>query len=295
MDNDQINTIRRFNRTVTQRVGALQDSYLARGRPLGEARLLFEIGREGADIRDLRSRLSLDSGYLSRLLRSLEGQGLVVVDKSGGDARVRRAELTTSGRAEWDGYDKSSDELAAEILAPLEPDERQRLVAAMHDVERLLQASSIVLTVEPPDGADARWCLAQYFEELADRFEEGFDLARGNRLSDAGMTPPDGYLLLARRDGRPIGCAALTRIDSETAEIKRMWTAPAARGQGVARKMLRKLEQIAREQGFGRVLLDTNRALKEAHALYRGERFVATARYNDNPYADYWFEKRLTV
>ncbi len=76
MDERQIEQVRRFNRVVTQHVGALEDSYLQRGRPLGQARLLHEIGSTGIDVRSLRERLKLDSGYLSRLLRSLEAQGL---------------------------------------------------------------------------------------------------------------------------------------------------------------------------------------------------------------------------
>lgn len=80
MDAEQIAQVRRFNRLVTQRVGALRDSYLRRGRPLGEARLIFETGAEGDELRGLRDRLGLDSGYLSRLLRSLEAQGVVTVE-----------------------------------------------------------------------------------------------------------------------------------------------------------------------------------------------------------------------
>ena len=92
--------VRSFNRTVTQRVGALDDQYLARDRPLGEARLLWEIGPEGCDVRALRARLDLDSGYLSRLLRSLEADGLVSVGRATDDRRVRTARLTPAGLAE---------------------------------------------------------------------------------------------------------------------------------------------------------------------------------------------------
>jgi len=86
MDRELIEPVRRFNRTVTQRVGALSDHYLARARPLGASRVLWEIGPDGADLRSLRARLDLDSGYLSRLLRALEADGLVAVDSSGQDA-----------------------------------------------------------------------------------------------------------------------------------------------------------------------------------------------------------------
>ena len=80
MDADTVASVRRFNRTVTERVGALDESYLGRGRALGETRLLWEIGADGADVRDLRRRLGLDAGYASRLLRSLESEGLVAVE-----------------------------------------------------------------------------------------------------------------------------------------------------------------------------------------------------------------------
>src|SRR5258705_7269697 len=115
MDTTLVSQVRRFNRTVTQRVGALDDGFLARGRPLGQARVLWEIGAEGTEVRSLRSRLDLDSGYLSRLLRSLESDGLVVVAADGSDARVRRVRLTRAGRAERDELDRRSDDLATSI------------------------------------------------------------------------------------------------------------------------------------------------------------------------------------
>jgi len=97
METGMVAQVRRFNRTVTQRIGALNDSFLARDRPLGQARVLWEIGPQGSDIRLLRSRLDLDSGYLSRLLRSLENDGLIVVEQSRADGRVRTARLTGRG------------------------------------------------------------------------------------------------------------------------------------------------------------------------------------------------------
>src|SRR5450631_3761999 len=110
MDASLISQVRRFNRTVTQRAGALDDEFLARGRPLGQARLLWEIGADGTDVRTLRARLDLDSGYLSRLLRALKADGLVVVDGSGQDRRVRTARLTARGLAERAELDRRADE-----------------------------------------------------------------------------------------------------------------------------------------------------------------------------------------
>src|SRR5579859_7614579 len=100
MADPAVEQVRRFNRVVTERVGALNDRFLGGPRPLGEARLLWEVGLRGCEVRLLRSRLSLDSGYLSRLLRSLEATGLIKVAAGAGDQRVRVARLTAAGRRE---------------------------------------------------------------------------------------------------------------------------------------------------------------------------------------------------
>jgi DNA-binding MarR family transcriptional regulator/GNAT superfamily N-acetyltransferase len=293
MRNEQVAIVRRFNRLVSQRIGALETSYLKRGRPLGEARVIFEIGPAGAEVGALRERLELDSGYLSRLLRSLERQGLVRVGKDDGDARRRRASLTEVGRIEFAAYDQLSDGLARSTLKPLSNSQRDRLLKAMAEVERLLEAGAVELRIEPPDSDDARWCLDQYFSELARRFETGFDPDSGNPAVADSMRHPAGPFIVARLHGRPVGCGMLKQIDTGIGEIKRMWTAPGARGMGVASRILAKLEDIARESGWKRVRLDTNRSLEEAQAMYRKAGYREIARYNDNPYADYWFEKEL--
>src|SRR3954464_11558584 len=126
--------VRSFNRTVTQRVGALHDEYLARGRPLGASRVLWEVGEDSVDVRVLRARLDLDSGYLSRLLRALEREGLVAVEPGASDGRVRTVRLTAPGRAERAVLDRESDALADSLLGPLGAGQRERLVAAMATV-----------------------------------------------------------------------------------------------------------------------------------------------------------------
>ena len=293
MDARQIQQVRRFNRVVTQRVGALEDSYLRRGRPLGEARLIFETGAGGADVRALRDRLGLDSGYLSRLLRSLEAQGVILVHRQAGDGRLRRVNLTPKGHAEFLSYDGLSDELAESILAPLGTMQRDRLVAAMAEVERLIQSVAVEVRLEAPNSMDARRCLDEYFRELTERFETGFDPTKSNPARDEEMTPPAGFFVVAWLDGRPVGCGALRRKDMTTGEIKRMWTAQSARGKGVAGRVLQTLEEIARESGLKTLRLETNRTLTEAQALYRREGYLEVAPFNDEPYAHHWFEKQL--
>jgi DNA-binding MarR family transcriptional regulator len=292
MDVDMIERVRGFNREVTQRVGALDDRYLARGRPLGEARLLWEIGEAGRDIRALRSRLDLDSGYLSRLLRSLEAAGLVTVGPGEGDGRVRTAHLTAAGRAERAALDRGSDELAASLLEPLNAHQRERLVTAMGEVQRLLTAALVRIAPADPTSEHARHSLREYAAELDRRFAGGYDPAQGAPLDAAAMRPPRGLLLVATLRSEPVGCGALRFHADATTELKRLWVAPAARGLGVGRRLMLELEAHAGRHGDV-VRLDSNGALTEAIALYRSSGYVEVAAFNDDPYPDHWFEKRL--
>jgi DNA-binding MarR family transcriptional regulator/GNAT superfamily N-acetyltransferase len=293
MDAELVERIRRFNRTVTQRVGALDDAFLARDRPLGQARVLWEIGPDGSDVRLLRSRLDLDSGYLSRLLRSLQADGLVVVESSQLDGRVRVARLTAAGLAERAVLDRRADEVAASILSPLSGRQRSRLAAAMAAVEQLLIASMVQVAGCDPGHPHARACIRAYFAELARRFPDGFDPARSTAVDDAELTPPAGLLLVATLHADPVGCGALRLHPDEPAEIKRMWVAPAVRGLGLGRRLLAELEARAARGGVRTVRLETNRALGEAVALYRAAGYREVAAFNDEPYADHWFEKTL--
>jgi DNA-binding MarR family transcriptional regulator/GNAT superfamily N-acetyltransferase len=289
-----IQRVRRFNRTFTEGIGALDDRFLGRARPLGEARLLWEIGPDGAEVRVLRARLSLDSGYVSRLLRSLQRQKLARVRVDPQDRRVRRADLTNAGLAERAELDRRANDVALRILEPLSERQRATLVAAMTEIERLLQASMVHFAVEDPATPDARSCLEQYFAELDERFEAGFDPALSISADAHELVPPAGALLIARLREKPIGCGALKLHGDAPAELKRMWIAPAARGVGVGRRLLQELERHAREAGVAVLRLETNHALTEAITLYRRSGYVEVDAFNDEPYAHHWFEKRLS-
>lgn len=291
--NDAVQKVREFNRAVTQRIGVLTDDYLGRGRPLGESRLMFEIGRGGANARDLRKRLSLDSGYLSRLLRSLEAQGLAVSKPGREDARVRHVSLTRKGLREWTRLDERSQALAVGLLAPLGDTQRQRLITAMTDVERFLRASAVVIAPTDPAGDKVRDCIARYLRELDERFESGFDPARSPSADPDEFNLPHGVMLLARLDGDAVACGGIKTIAKGIGEIKRMWVAPSARGLGIAQRLLDALERQGDALGLRRIRLDTNQTLTEARALYLRNGYREIAAYNDNPYADHWFEKTL--
>jgi DNA-binding MarR family transcriptional regulator/GNAT superfamily N-acetyltransferase len=294
MKRSQIDVVRRFNRAVTQRIGALDDAYLSRGRSLGLSRLLWEIEPAGSEVRLLRARLGLGSGYVSRQLRRLEADGLVTTDPDDGDGRIRKARLTRKGRAERAVLDSSSDELAASILKPLTESQRDRLVTAMADVERLILASQVRVEIIDPRDAAARYCLRSYFEELCHRFDTGFDPAQSISASDEEMTLPNGLLLVANLQGSAVGCGALKlHIDTCIAEVKRMWVASDMRGLGLGRRLLDRLTAEAASRGMVILRLETNRSLSEARHLYETAGFVEVEPFNDEPYAHHWFQKDL--
>jgi DNA-binding MarR family transcriptional regulator/GNAT superfamily N-acetyltransferase len=294
MDRQRIDAVRTFNRAVTQRVGALHEEYLSRNRSLGLSRLLWEVEPDGSEVRVLRSRLGLDSGYLSRQLRRLESDGLVTTDPDSDDGRVRRVRLTKAGAAEQAVLDRAADELAESILEPLTDGQRARLVAAMTEVVRLLLASGLRIEITDPRDPDARYCLRSYVEELARRFDTGFDPAQSISASDEEMTLPKGLLLVASTQGSPVGCGAL-KLHPETriGEVKRMWVSPDVRGLGLGRRLLERLAAEATARGMEILRLETNRTLAEARRLYETAGFVEVDPFNTEQYAHHWFERNL--
>jgi DNA-binding MarR family transcriptional regulator/GNAT superfamily N-acetyltransferase len=294
MEHAMVSQVRRFNRIVTQRVGALNDRFLGRDHSLAQARLLWEIGPNGRDLRSLRTELGLDSGYLSRLLNSLETAGMVTVVPNDADRRIRIARLTPSGSAERAVLDHRSEELAESLLAPLNPAERARLVAAMADVERLMTAAMVEVAPIDPASPSAQHCLQAYFADLDRRFKTGYDPSRSIPAFDAELRPPAGLFLVASLQERPIGCGALKFHDDEPADIKRMWVTESARGLGVGRRLLNELETHAATHGVTAVRLETNETLVEAISLYRSAGYVEVAPFNNEAYAHHWFEKQLT-
>jgi DNA-binding MarR family transcriptional regulator/GNAT superfamily N-acetyltransferase len=293
MNADAVATLRRFNRTWSQRVGVLEDSFLGSGRPLGPSRLLFEIGQGAATIQQLRGRLGLDSGYLSRLLRQLEGEGLVEVRPDPADGRRRVVHLTAAGRTARQELDAASDELARRLVDPLGERQRRRLTEALETAERIARAATVSLDTMDPRAPSARAAIGAYFAELDRRFSDGFDPGDEVSHDAATLSPPHGMFVVAVSDGEPVACGGVRRLDPRTSELKRMWVHEEWRGLGLGGRMLRHLELESARLGLFRVRLDTNSSLDEAIAMYAAAGYEPIERYGDNPYAQRWFEKTL--
>lgn len=161
--------------------------------------------------------------------------------------------------------------------------------------------AEVTLVATDPRAPAARDCLQRYYSELASRFEGGFDVSLSCDPEAGAMVPPRGIFLLAWREGVVAGCVGLKGgpvgagdgRGRGPAEIKRLWVSPGARGIGLARRLMTAVEDHARQLGIGVLRLDTNSALPEAVRLYRSSGWTEIARFNDDPYPDVFFEKRL--
>ncbi|MGW0759583.1 bifunctional helix-turn-helix transcriptional regulator/GNAT family N-acetyltransferase [Streptomyces sp. NPDC002814] len=290
---EHVTAFRRFNRYFTRRIGALDDHYLGQDRPLGEARLLFEISESpaGVSLRELRSRLGLDAGYLSRMAKALEAQGMVRIAVHPDDNRLRMVELTRAGHVELKEQQRRANALVAHLLGGLTDRQRADLTEAMTTARRLLRLAAITVDLVDGSSEDARACLDAYSADIDDRFPEGFDtsdLVRPEEVSgDAGA------FFVAYEEDRPVGCGALRRLEDGVGEIRHVWVHPDARRLGLARRILDALEREGRRRAFDVVRLDTHAVLTEAQAMYRACGYREIPPYVDHVYAHHWFEKRL--
>lgn len=289
---DPVTRLRRFNRAVTREVGALDTSFLGRGRPLGAARVLQLVTPEGTDIARIREVLELDSGLMSRLLRGLEGEGLVETRSDDADRRRRIAVLTPAGAAELAAYDAMGRDRAQSLLTRAGPQAAQ-VVAAMDLIATLLNRDHVELRPADPDDPAAQACLRAYFDLLANRVPgvtpDLFPLPDPHADS---YRPPHGAFLIAWSDDLPVGCVSLRPLGPGEGEVKRLWVAPDARGQGLARRLMRAIEDQARAMGLTYLKLDTNDALTEAIALYHATGWTEIAPYTSFP-STRWFGKPL--
>ena len=277
MDAGAISQVRRFNRIVTQRVGALNDRFLSRdarsarrgcsGRSAPRGVTCVPCELSSGSTRDM-SAVSCARSRPRAWSRSVR-RGRTGGFGSPGDPRERGNELCSINAATSWPHPCSE---------PLRPQQRARLVAAMAEVERLLTAAMV--EVAPIDPADprARYCMTAYFAELDRRFDAGFDPARSISADDEELRPPAGLLLVALTGADPVGCGALKLHDDAPVEVKRMWVAEAARGIEVGRRLLEELEHHAIAHGANVARLETNETLTEAiepvplRGLRRGQR-----------------------
>jgi len=291
MTQDDISRFRRLSRAVTTQSGALDNSFLGLGRPLGPARVLNAIGQGKTDVADLRSYLGLDSGLMSRLLRGLETEDLLQTRPAQEDARRREAVLTPKGRQEFLQYESLSNGAAETVLKRY--GNRAALLDAMDLVATVLGRDQIEIIQVDPEDPRIVHCVKAYCEELSTELGTVFDPQLSGDPEAKCLRPPHGVFLLALSDDLPVGCCGLKGQGGGLGEVKRLWVSPAARGLGLAKQLMGQIEDQASRLGMATLQLDTNGKLTPALTLYRNDGWHEIPRYNDNPYAEHFFEKHL--
>ena len=156
-------------------------------------------------------------------------------------------------------------------------------------------SADVTFSITDPASAVARDLLGRYFDELDQRFDGGFDASDAFDEADTTLQAPNGVFVVALHGDEPMGCGGVVFMDEHSGEIKRMWISPASRGLGLGKRLLAHLELLAADAGRMRVVLDTNSSLTQAIAMYEAAGYTAIERYNDNPYAQRWFEKHLAA
>jgi DNA-binding MarR family transcriptional regulator/GNAT superfamily N-acetyltransferase len=276
-----VERVRRFSRFYTQRLGLLHSHLLDSGLSLPEARLLFEVAqRSPASGADMARHLSLDPGYVSRLLSRLEQRGLALRRRSTADARRREFRLSAAGSRLFKRLDERSRSQVSELLQSLSGDGRNAVVQAMDLIRQQLgddrQAAALVLRA--PEPGDMGWVVqrhgALYHQEYG--WDATFE-AMVARISAEFIEEFDGRRergWIAERAGDRLGSAFLVHADEHTAKIRLVLVEPRARGTGLGRRLVQECLSFARSVGYRRVTLWTNHVLTAARHIYQGEGFT---------------------
>lgn len=285
----QVDSIRRFNRFYTRRIGVLGGRLLDSPFSLAEARILYELAhRDGPAAAELAADLRLDPGYLSRLLAGLARRGLVARTRSASDARRVHLALSARGRRTFAALDARSREEVEALLAALPSAARAQLVDALATVERLLEgaprsAAPYLLRTHRP--GDLGWIVERHAALYASEYGwdgtfEGYVAAIAARFVER-FDPRCERCFIAERDGANAGGVVLVRKAATVAQLRLLIVDPAARGLGIGKRLVAECERFARGAGYRKIVLWTNSILHAARHIYEeaGYRLVAEARH----------------
>lgn len=281
---------RRFNRFYTRHVGALDEGYHRSRFTLTEARVLYELGtRDVANATAIREELSLDPGYLSRILQGFANAGLVSRKRASKDRRQLVLTLTAKGRRAFLELDSKSNERAREILDTLAPAERRQLLAAINGVEQLLSRKSKLapraVLVRAPKPGDIGWAIAAHGELYAKQFgwNAEFEGLVAKLFADFANQhdPACERLWIAELDSERVGCVFVVRNadDPLVAQLRCLLVVPKGRGLGIGTRLVDECVSFARTAGYRAMMLWTNDVLVSARRIYEGAGFTLDHEY----------------
>jgi DNA-binding MarR family transcriptional regulator/GNAT superfamily N-acetyltransferase len=292
-EEEQISAVREFNRFYTARLGLLRKHHLDGEFSLTEARMLYEIGATpGLTASSLRNTLRLDAGYVSRTLALLARRRLVRQSVSKRDGREKLLTLLPAGNRAVSWLNETSALQIRQLLANVDGAGRDALLASLAKIRSILsepQENSIQIVRLTKSNPDAIRLLQEYYEAV--QVVQRDAPAAIQKIIDDSRSG----VWLAYREEKAVGCVVLRKLGSITfaGECKRLYVQSAARGLGIAEKLMDALENFAREIGFRWVYLDSHDGLKAAIALYCKRGYVQCKRYNDNPQATVFLRKNL--
>jgi DNA-binding MarR family transcriptional regulator/ribosomal protein S18 acetylase RimI-like enzyme len=277
-----VEAVHRFNRFHTRLTGALDAPWLGSGLSLAQVRVLYELAhRDAPSAAELAAELTMDPGYLSRLLNGFRRRGWTATRPVAGDARRRALRLTPAGRRAFEPLQRAARLQVAGWLAPLPPRQRRALVDAMDTVERLLgtpDAAPAPIVLRPPRPGDLGWVVSRHGALYAR--EHGWDICFEGMV--AGLVthfvehfdPIADCCVIAERGNEPIGSVFVVRQSKTVAKLRMLIVEPSARGAGLGRLLVREALRFAHDAGYRKIVLWTNEVLTAARRLYRDEGFV---------------------
>jgi DNA-binding MarR family transcriptional regulator/GNAT superfamily N-acetyltransferase len=275
--------LRRFSCFYTRQLGLLDEGPMASGFSLTEIRVLDELAQhDGLAATDLARELALDAGYLSRILRRFVAHGLVRRTAHAGDARRSTLALTAAGRRSFAPIGAASSDHAARRVAHLDAGARAELVAALADVERLLDPASrsprSPLVLRAHEVGDIGWVARRQGQLYAQEF--GYDASFEALVAEIAarfvrkFDPRRERCWIAEQEGRIVGSVFLLRKSAQTAQLRLLYVEPAQRGQGLGARLVDECIRFARAKGYRTLMLWTQSHLDAARRLYESRGFV---------------------
>lgn len=271
-----VESVRRFNRFYTCRIGVLQRRLLESPFSLTEVRVLYELAQQaGLTAADLQAQLGLDAGYLSRMLRQFARRRLIRRERSADDARRVHLQLTTRGREVFAGLNQESTRQIAGLLAHLSPADQERLAALLRGAELLLRppdAPPAPVNLRAPRAGELGWVVQRHGALYAQEYgwDQTFEALVARIVADFGQQhdPARERCWIAEQEGVPVGCIFLVRQSDAVAKLRLLLVEPSARGAGIGRRLVQECIQFARTAGYRRVTLWTNSVLHAARRIY---------------------------
>jgi DNA-binding MarR family transcriptional regulator/GNAT superfamily N-acetyltransferase len=278
---DRVNAVRAFSRFYTNLIGLLREGLLRSPYSLTEARVIFELAqRRSTDLAELRRRVDIDAGYLSRILARFETDGLATRERSKADGRRQIIRLTAQGWAAFKMLDARSTEQIRALLSRLTDEEQRRLIGAMKIIEEIVERSPRPepYLLRPLGPGDFGWVVHRHGVLYAEEYgwDESFEGLVARIVGDYvdHRDPRRENAWIAEVDGEPVGCVFCVKKEERTAQLRLLLVDPRARGMGIGSRLVEECMRFARRAGYEQMLLWTNDVLEDARRIYERAGFT---------------------